>query len=474
MVKLLKAKPLPPKLTRLHPYQKEGVDLLRYFMDRGNGALLADEMGLGKTIQALRYAYELGEGPIVVICPASLKWNWKREAWAHVRMRSQVLEGRNPPEGWTPSASVLIINYEILKKWWIVLRRLKPALIIVDECHKISNPRTQQTKFTKMLCRRVPRRIMISGTPLTNRPSELFPALNIIRPDLFASFYSYASRYCSPSLKPWGWEYKGATHLKELHRKLRNECMIRRLKKDVLKDLPAKTRTIISLRMRNPKEYEEAITDFLRWLRKKSKHLARRAAKSEQIVKIGYLKRLAAQLKMEGVFEFIDNFLAETDEKLIIFGVHKSILKAVQERYHNISVLVNGEVVGKKRQARIDRFNNDPKCRLFVGNIKSAGVGWSCTSASKSAFIELPWTPGDCTQAEDRTHGLKRGREGYVSHSYYLVALDSIEEDLCKILQSKQQVLGETLDGKGKGTSLNIFDMLSDIISNKPKLKRRA
>lgn len=435
------------------------------------GVLLADEMGLGKSLQALMYAHQHGFGPILIICPASLKWNWKREAWKHVRLRSQVLEGRTPPKYWSRTAPCVIINYDILKKWLPLLRKQKFQIVIVDECHKIGNPRTKQTKNVKAICKGIRRRILISGTPLTNRPAELFPSLNILRKDVFSSFYTFAERHCAPRLGRWGWEYKGATHLKELHKLLKRTLMIRRLKKDVLKDLPAKSRTVVALDIKNRKEYEFAEKDFMRWLGKKSKALAIRVKKAERMAKMGYLKRLAAELKLAAVFEWIDNFLAESDEKLVIFGVHRKILKAIRDRYPRIHVHVDGSVTGRKRQEAIDRFNKNPKYRLFTGNIDAAGQGWSCTSSSVTLFIELAWVPGKHTQAEDRTHGLMRGMEGSISRAYYLIAKDTIEEDLCKILQYKQKILDKTLDG-GRGDELDIFDMLEDMMANRKK--RRA
>lgn len=453
--------------TKPFRYQRQGVKRMWKF--NGN-TLLADDMGLGKTLQALMWAHELGEGPILVICPAGAKWHWQKQAMEHIGLKSEVLEGRNPPRHWRPHTKCIIINYDILKNWIPVIRRMHPILTIVDECHKIKNRSTQQTKNTKILCRRSKYKILISGTPLTNRPAELFPALNILRPDRFPSFHSYAERHCRPTLKPWGWEYKGATHLKELHHKLRKWCMIRRLKRDVLKDLPAKTRTVIPVELlkADRKEYDEAEKDFVKWLAKKSRRLALRAAKAERLVKMGYLKRLAAKLKMKQIIEWIDNFLQETDEKLLVFGIHKAVLKGLHEHYKRQSVLVTGEVTGRKRVHAQDLFNHDKRYRLFFGNIDAAGVQWSCSSASTTLFVEIGWIPGDHNQAEDRTHGIKRGRKGFVSQSYYLVARETMEEKLCQIIQEKQRVLDETLDGKEPdGDSLNIFDQLTEMIAGK-------
>lgn len=456
------------KPTKPFPYQAKGVRKIHHFDGR---ALLADEMGLGKTLQALLYAREMPDArPIVVVCPASLKWNWEREARLHVGMQCHILEGRTV-RNFKQVHPIVVINYDILGPWLDTLKNLRPQVIIIDECHKIGSSATKQTKNTKQLCRGVPHVICLSGTPLVNRPAELWSALSILRPDVFTSKTAFEERYCHRELKPWGWQAKGAENLDELHRLLNRTCMIRRLKSDVISELPAKSRHIVPLDINNRNEYEAAVRDFIGWLTKKSASLARKARKAEKLAKIGYLKRLAAQLKLSSVLAWVDDYLEETDEKIILFGVHRSILTAIHERYAKQSVLIDGSVVGKERQNRIDQFNRDSRTRVFIGNIKAAGVGWSCTSSSVVGFVEFGWTPGDHTQAEDRVHGIKRGQHGIRSRAYYLVARDTIESHLCEIIQRKQSVLDGTLDGGSVEESLNIFDQLERLIS-KPQLRR--
>lgn len=420
-------------------------------------------MGLGKTLQSLLWARQNWKTcrPIIVVCPASLKWNWQREAAFHVGMASDVLEGMKPPIGRRAqmflNEQLLIINYDILSKWLPFLCNLQPQLIILDECHYIASRSAKRTKAVKILCDGVPHVIAMSGTPLTNRPSELFPTLNILRPDLFPSFFAYATRYCAPRRRPWGWEFKGASHLKELHEKLSDNLMIRRLKADVLDQLPAKSRYVVPLDFKKREEYDEAVNDFLSWLIKVAPKKVKRAMKAERLVKMGYLKRLAARLKMDAVFHWIDDFLNNSDGKIILFGVHTKILDTLEARYGHISVRVDGGVVGKRRQMMFDKFRMDKKTRIFIGNIDAAGTGWNGTIASTVAFVELSWTPGKHTQAEDRIHRI--GQKN-AAQCFYLIARLTIEEDLCQIIQQKQKVLSATLDG-GEGDDLDIFDQLT-------------
>lgn len=450
----------------LYKFQREDVFKIEEF---GGRVLLASEMGTGKTAQALYWAnnYLHNKSTILVICPASIKWNWQREAARFCNLRGEVLSGRKPAHKRLPPGRLYIINYDLLPakagdevSWLGLFVALQPDLVIVDECHMIKSREAKRTKAVKLICNTAPHVIMISGTPLTNRPAELFPALNILYPKEFPSFTSFAWRYCDPRQKPWGMEFKGATHLEELHAKLNDLCMIRRRKRDVLKQLPAKTRNVILIELNSAakKEYNKAEKDFIQWLRKLSPAKARSAERAEYLVKRGYLKRLAGILKQGQCIEWLENFLEETDEKLIFFGVHKKFLRPIYEHFKQTAVMVDGSVCGKDRQIAFDSFTNLKKKRLLIGNNQAAGVGWNGQIASNVAFGELGWTPGEHTQAEDRTHRIGQQR-GVMCH--YLVSKGTLEENLCLILQEKQEVLTSVLDGSNE-TELDIMIRLEE------------
>ena len=419
-------------------------------------------MGLGKTLMALKWLEENSNiRPAIVVCPASLKWVWQYEALHHLNMRSKVLEGTTPSKiQITKKCQLIILNYEILQYWFDHIIALNPQALLVDECHYIKNLRAKRTKIVRQLGKIIPHVVAISGTPLTNRPSELWPTLNLIRPDIFKSLWSYRWRYCKPVRRPWGWEYKGAENLSELHRNLRRLMMIRRLKKDVLPELPEKTRHVIPLKIDNYDEYEEAQNNFILWLNKQSAAKANRAKKAEKLVQLGYLKRLAAELKIELVLEWIENFLIENEGKLVIYCIHKKIIRAIYGAYKKHAVVVDGSIIGKKRLQAIRKFHTHKNCRLFIGNIQAAGVGFSLSKTSTMAFVEIDWTPGAMIQAEDRIDGLGRGIKTKSSTYYYLVAKDTIEENLCELIQKKQAILSATLDGKKRKDDLNIYNEL--------------
>ena len=443
-------------MTKLFDYQRDGIRRIHHFDDR---VLLADSMGLGKSVQALIAGQKSRARPIVVVCPAGLKFHWENEAAVHCNARAEILSGTRPPRGGLMRRPALvIINYEILGPWMKYLKRLDPEMVIGDEIHYCKNRGTARTQNFQTLCTGVEKIILLSGTPLTNRPAELFPALNILWPKKFPSFTEFGFKYCKPELRFGKIEFKGAQNLDDLHRRCKRYGMIRRTKAEVLKELPPKRRIVQPMPIADARQYVRAEKEFISWLRENFG--GRRAASAiyaERLVQMGYLKRLAAELKLPAVFDWLDSFLEESDEKIIVFGVHRKIIGACAERYAGQCVQVHGGVLGQHRQKAYTQFQKSDKCRILIGN-EAAGVGWNGSCATTTAHIELPWTPGAVNQAGDRMHRIGQKKK---TTEYFLVAKDTIESRLCRVLQEKQGVLNEVLDGgAGRGTVLNIYDQI--------------
>ncbi len=433
-------------------------------------------MGLGKTFQALLYwkRHLPKDAKVIIICPATIKWNWEKEIKMHLNERAVVLEGRKPTLAAKEAAKnckFLILNYEIVGEtrkrlsWANFLKKQKATLLIIDECHKIKNSDAKMTRHVQKLSRSIPKVICISGTPIVNKPPEIWTTLNIIDEDLFPSFGTFAGRYSNPNWTPWGMQYKGARRLKELHKLLKKVCMVRRLKKNVMKDLPPKTRTVIPIHLppKAMRQYKMAEDDFRNWLGKYHPSKKGKKFKAERLVKLGYLKRLAAQLKLVAVREWIDNFMEETDEKVIVAGVHKFVVRDLNEQYREVSTRIDGSVIGKKRQGSIDAFNNNKRTRIMFANIRAGGVGWNGVSSSTVMFAELDWVPALHVQMEDRTHRIGQKKKVQV---FYLVAAGTIEEYLCQINQQKQAVIDSALDGAEQDDSIDLFDQLTEYLEN--------
>ncbi len=443
--------------TVLYPYQIEVVKEVERLKGR---SLLAMEMGTGKTLVALTYLQNHPElRPAAIICPASIKWVWQSQAHQHCKLHTTICQGRKPPKNeLMAKRPILILNYDILDGWLEYLSEMNLQCIIYDECHYAKSPRARRTKAAMKLAKGIPHILCLSGTPLTNRPAELFPTLQMLWRKDFPAFWPYGQRYCAAHLKPWGWDFNGASNLKELHYRLIKLGMIRRLKRDVLKDLPSKRRFVLPLDIDNRSDYDKAVKDFISWLKAQDAAKAKRAERAVKLVQMAYLKRLAAEGKMASVFSWIDDCLEESEGKLAVYAHHRHIIQALHERYKGLSVVIEGDTPQRNRKLAIQHFQNNPKIRLFIGN-SAAIEGITITAADTLAFVELWFTPGKHSQAEDRIHRI--GQERTVN-IYYLVAKDTLESSLCKLIQDKQDVLTRTLDGEdhlGK-MKIDIFDRL--------------
>jgi len=444
------------------PFQAE--DLIR--MDKfGGHTLVAWDPGLGKTLLALWWIQNSKAFPAVIITPASIKWQWERKTKEVIGMQALVLEGKKQKPDVVArlrKAEIIIVNYDILVYWLDTLKEIKPITIVMDECQNVSNPKTKRSKACRNLCKRRKHVIGLSATPMLNKPIELFPALQMISPNIFRSRQEFGEEFCDPEVTPWGIQFNGASNTKELHQLLLDINMVRRRKLEVLEQFPSKMRNVVVLPMKDAAAYhrfdKNFHTFFLKWLEKQPPKKAEKAKFAEALVKIGYLRRLAARLKWRFVVEWINTFLEDTDEKLVVFAIHKNAIQALKQGCNSKSVIVDGSVSLKKRQEAVDQFREDKRTRLFIGNIKAAGAGIDGLQiASNVAFAELPWQPGLVTQAEDRVWRIGTTQKVWV---WFFVAADTIEERLCEILQTKQKMSSSVLDGGAVDGDLDVLDQL--------------
>ena len=447
----------------LLPYQKEDIVKLE---DLDGIGLNASEMGLGKTIETLMAIKRNPSWqPALVVCPASVKYNWVHESKVNAGMQASVCEGQTPPRlnafDHYVRTPITVMNYDILHHWLDFIRKYQFKTIVFDECQYLQNPDTLRTKAAKRATRTTQHRMFLSGTPLTNRPSDLWPVLNMLWPHEFNSKTEYLQRYCKPRWTPWGWDYSGACNLDELHHRLKSLGMIRRRKVDVLKDLPEKVRRIEPCELSDPQEYKEASEDFMTWIKKNMAHKTQSVSKAEKLTQAAYLLQICARLKLKSVVNWCNRFLSETGEKLVIFAEHHKAMDVLQRRIEFPSVRIDGGVDSKVRQASIHQFQNDPKIPVFIGN-RAACMGITLTAASTVGFAEFWRRPGDHVQGEDRIHRIGQNRPSWC---HYFAAVGTIEERLCKILQEKQQVISAVLDGGSTPEDLDIYEILMEELS---------
>lgn len=447
-------------LRKPYDYQLEGIN----FIEQKNGrALIADEMGLGKTIQALGWLQLKPEiRPAIIIVPASLKLNWEREIQQTLSTNNKVFIAK----GKTPSniknaknADIIIINYDIINGWSdFIMKEFCPKVIIMDECHYIANNKALRTKAVKLICKKAKHVLALSGTPIKNRPIELFNVINIINKNIFPKRFQFGIRYCDGKNDGWGWNFNGSSNTKELHEILNSTIMIRRKKEDVLKDLPPKIKSVIPIEITDKSYYDKAMKEFQTWI--KGTYQTKSTGENGKItytnhpnsenpaavmVQMGKIKKAAAEGKMKAAIEWIHDFL-NNDEKLVIFTYHTDILNRLEKEFKGVCVKIDGSVSSEKRQKVVDDFQNNDKIRLFIGNIKAAGVGITLTSASNTCFVELGWTPSEHDQAEDRVHRI--GQKSDSVNAWYLIAKNTIEEDIMELLDKKAQIISAVIDNK--------------------------
>ena len=447
---------VPGLRKALYPFQKTGVAFIEAKEGR---VLIGDEMGLGKTMQALAWLQLHPElRPVIIVVPASLKLNWAKEAhtWMN-RPRIQILSGTSADK--KLKGEIIIINYDILHPWMNVLLAYGPMVLVTDECHYYKSSKAKRTKAVMALGRHIPYVLALSGTPIVNRPIEVYNAVKLIDPTILPTRFEYAMKYCGAKNNGFGWDFSGATNTEELHEKLSNTIMIRRKKADVLPDLPDKMRSFIPMELDNEKEYQFAEKNFIAFVRdRKGKEAAERASNAQALVEIGGLKQLAVQGKMKQTIEWITDFL-ESDQKLVVFAVHKFVINALMEAFGIIAVKVDGSVTGINRDRAVVEFQTNPAIRLFVGNVKAAGVGITLTASSNVAFLELPWTPGEVVQAEDRVHRIGQSNNVCI---HYLLASGTIEEKIAELIDRKRKVLDSVLDGEETDTKSLLSELINE------------
>jgi SNF2 family DNA or RNA helicase len=459
----------------LRPFQSAGVE----YALKAQRTFIADEMGLGKTVEALAAVQAAQAFPVLVICPATLKLNWQREARKWLPGRTTELMGAS-----VPKADVVIVNYDILRKVKAQLIGFGFQTVILDESHYVKNYKAQRSVVAKAIADQAKLRLALTGTPLLNRPYELVSQLQVLdRLTDMGGFWPFVTRYCNAKKTRFGWDFSGAQNLGELNERLRSCCYIRRKKVDVLPELPDKVRSVIPVDLSNLEEYQAAEADlkaFLKDFQSVSDEDIAKKMRAEQLVKIEVTKQIAAKGKLEAVVEWVTSFL-ETGEKLVLFAHHQSVVHKLGDTFS--APVITGETPLKQRQAIVDRFQTDPACPLIVCNIQAGGLGITLTAASNVAFVELGWTPAVHDQAEDRCHRI--GQKSSVN-AWYFLANGTVDEIIYDLIAQKREVVDGATEGGGSDGIVNeltlrildesraIKSQVAQTIAPKPRPARKS
>lgn len=450
---------LPEFLNKtLMPFQRIGIE---FALSRRGRVLIGDEMGLGKTVQALAIAHVYkADWPLLVVCPSSLRLNWREELikWlgsdvplSDIRV---IMKGTDADLGDGDMSRVTIASYELVSKlpaWQLS----QVGVTVCDESHYLKNRMAKRTKFVcGQLLSNTKRVLLLTGTPAMSRPSDLYSQLSVLAPKLFGSWTNFTERYCAAHKTAYGWDTSGSSNLSELHTLLCDTVLIRRLKKDVLTQLLPKQRSLIYIettpaQMKQVQLAMAAQTRAAQALRAATSREA--AAGLELAVKSATTKLEAAtcEAKIGGVCGYIRELLdASPGLKFLLFAHHQAMLNKLEaflrEKLKISLIRIDGGTPQRHRLDLTERFQTDKSCQVALLGITAAGVGLTLTAAHTVVFAEQWWTPGSLIQAEDRVHRI--GQKNSVDVRY-LLAKNTVDDQMWSIVGRKLNVVGRSLDG---------------------------
>jgi len=429
--------PLPDGKT-LFGYQKAGIQ----YMLKNKRVLLADQMGLGKTIQVIGLLNLLQPSRVLIICPASLRFNWSNE------LKNWLKYDEQPKQ-------IEVIAYSKLQKFQN-MRAIKWDIVIIDEAHYIKNKKAQRTKFIteNIAANRV---VALTGTPVVNRPIELFSILNYLQPELFPSELSFAQRYCRAHrktihikdkkgriVKKIIWDFSGASELTELNEYIRSILMIRRTKDQILEQLPEKTRQFILVDAESLKA-EQIISDENNLILKLygPKNAYQKAAgdlnncQSPSFSKLSTVRKALVQKKMPFIIEHVEQAI-NSSKKVICFCHHVQTANSLKNYFGQKACVFIGSTPMRLREKAVTDFQLNPDIKLFIGSINAAGIGITLTASSNVIFAEPSWVPGRLEQAEDRVHRIGQKRGVLIQ---YLLIKNSLEGRMIQQVFDKQAVI---------------------------------
>tara|TARA_R100000664_G_C2759858_1_gene150159 strand:+ start:9044 stop:10786 length:1743 start_codon:yes stop_codon:yes gene_type:complete len=434
-------------------HQKEAIQKLV----NNKKYILADDMGLGKTTSAVIASIACKAKKILIVCPASLKVNWKREIENYSKEKISIVDGKKWEDG-----KYVIINYDILKNFHSIKKEKNPNttimdsnfdLVIVDEAHYISNPKAQRTKIANEIINKSERGWLLSGTPMTSRPINYYNLLKLVESRVSTNWIGYVTRYCDGKQfrGPGGrkiWNVSGSSNLEELRDRTKNK-VLRRLKEEVV-NLPDKIITPVYLELVSH-EYKKEMGDYISWSdTNQEPNLAIHLAKLMKV------RQIIAQEKVKVTCELIEQSL-EQEKKVIVFTNFTAPLMEMHEKFKDVSVVLHGSLKKEERQKSVDEFQTNPEVKVFISNLKAGGVGITLTEAEVVIMNDLSFVPSDHAQAEDRAFRI--GQKKNVS-CVYPIYENTIEQTIYSILQKKKNIIDTVM-----GDNINNEDILQEILN---------
>jgi len=462
---------IPKKLwDTLFEYQKEGVEAALTCYD--SRCLLADDMGLGKTRQALAFIGYYLPKRVLVVCPSYLRYHWQHALKEWLDVESQLVKKGKE----TLDQDICIVSYDMLHALQITPGMFE--VVVCDESHYVKSRKTKRTKALSPLVRAAQHALLITGTPASNRPIELFSQLLMLRPIYIKNYTSYAARYCNGKSTPFGYDDRGSSNSHELNWLLKRGFMIRRLKRDVLTQLPSKTRHTVWLEI-TAKQLVEVREGFRVWRNLNNTIYKLPSGSEQQRLQMFERQKVISQLfnttavaKCEAIVNWVLDALAE-GRSFIFFAYHRVVLDAVETAVQaaNIPFMrIDGSTPAHTRQKNVEDFQKDTSIRIAILSLMAAGTGVTLTRVSECVFGELYWVPGVMIQAEDRVHRISQENRVDIKYLLGTDTLDTyVHPSLCKKLATLDTVVDNRSDRTFKGeTTTHVQapeESLLDVIS---------
>ena len=501
---------LPP-----YEYQKRAI---KFFEINKGVALLGDQMGIGKTNTAIGYATKHRKKALV-ICPSSLKFMWKDEVYKFTNEKTHIFrywpskytkEVNNSKEdslfhaiNYEGLASFIKLEYKhkcegsrmdpVSKRFGAcgteIINLEKKAklcpncggtkfksrihgvqffktdeeeyldpddydLIIIDECHRMKNPKTDWTQIIKRSFQNIPEKLLLSGTAIKSKPIEMFALLNFLDPKTWNDRHEFGKRYAAGFESPFGWVYDGVSNTEELYERI-SPVFLRRLKKDILPELPDKTYTEIRLEL-TPSELKE----FSK-LEAATKKVALDGTGEEKEVpknfmeKVHQIKLLTETIKLERATEFIQDII-DSKDKVVLFFDYLPTAQRIKDIFGDKAAIHTGSMKEAEKHDSVKRFQNDKSVNVFGGTVMSAGVGITLTASNKLIFLGQAWTSGDMEQCEDRIHRASTTHDNVQIITY--LCNDTWDNDIYEFLRKKEQVVSKVLDNVDSNKQVTSYD----------------
>ena len=491
---------LPKTLLKsLYRFQKQGI---LFGIKKFSRLLIADEMGVGKTVQAIGLSclYQK-DWPVLVICPSSLKFAWRDEItmWlGEVLKKDEVQVIKNSKNEFKENKKYYVISYDLSVRMIDKIISQKFNYIIADEAHYLKSKAAKRTMCLTPILQRSKRVVLLTGTPILAKPMEIFPLLHILRPDKFKGFREFGSRYCDPKIIHFGAiDWSGSSNTRELNSIL-NKLMIRRLKKDVLSQLPPKKRQKIEistdkkvikklklLMEKSTKKFEELLgtqieldklginIEDLKTEKDKEKEKEKNKKEDEDtkeedtvLNRFNKAYSMTGEAKLPGIRDYV-NYLVDNSCKFLIFAHHAEVLDAIEDVILNDKIgyiRIDGKVPVERRQDLVNKFQTDEDCLVAILSITACATGLTLTKASTVVFAELHFTPSIMIQAEDRAHRI--GQDAGCVNIHYLFGDDTLDVLLFRKLNEKQNIVSTTLDNKSKDLNVTkVKEQVGDFIN---------